>query len=165
MSATYRVRVASSLFAPPNVVWAHASSMEGVNEELYPIRMTYPAGARLDGEVPLGRPLFRSLVTLFGVVPLDVHELALAGVEAGRGFHEESRTLLEARWRHERTLTPIDGGGTLVEDEVTFTPRALGALIAWVVAGAFARRHAVLRRKYGEVMASGKVRAVLERMS
>jgi len=121
--------------------------MGGVNAELAPVHMSHPAGAVLGADVPLGQPLFRSLVTLWGLLPLDLHELALVDVRPGEGFHESSRSLLERRWVHRRTLADAPDGMELV-DELEFEPRVLGPLIARIVAATFARRHACLRRLF-----------------
>lgn len=148
MSATYRLRVASPLAASPEAVWAHASTMAGVNEELAPLRMSAPPGARLDADVPLGTRLFRSTISVAGVLPFDVHDLTLVELTPGRGFHEASSSLTERRWIHRRTVAPAAGGCT-VEDDLTFEPRLLGGLVRRIVGRVFARRHAALRRKFG----------------
>jgi ligand-binding SRPBCC domain-containing protein len=144
----YRFRISSRLAADPPVLWEHATSIAGVNEELWPIRMSAPR-ARLDGEIPLGERLFVSRVTLFGVIPLDLHALALASLEPGKGFVERSKTLLERTWEHRRNLALAPEGGTELVDEVSFEPRLFGSVVQRVVASAFRRRHRVLRRKFG----------------
>jgi hypothetical protein len=83
-------------------------------------------------------------------VPIDLHSLRLVEVVPGRGFHEDSHSLLEARWVHKRQVE-ADGAGCLVTDEVTFRPRLLGGLFRRLVAGAFARRHRFLRRHFSGV--------------
>ena len=118
--------------------------MDGVNAELAPVHMSHPAGAGIAPGVPLGRPLFRSVVTLWGVVPLDVHELGLVEVRPDEGFHESSRSVLERRWIHRRTLADAPGG-VEITDELEFEPRVLGFLVARIVAATFERRHARLR--------------------
>jgi hypothetical protein len=147
MKKSYCLRVSSRLGADAATVWAHASSMAGVNAELAPLRMSAPRDGRID-EVPIGVVAFRSLVTLFGVVPIDLHSLRLVEVIPGRGFHEDSRSLLEARWVHKRQIEP-DGAGCLVTDEVTFQPRLFGGVVRQIVARTFARRHGYLRRRFG----------------
>jgi len=152
-----RIRVRSHLEASADVVWDHASSMDGVNAELRPVRMSAPPGLRLDASVPLGRPVLRSLVTLGGLIPLDLHELTLIEVRPGAGFVERSRTLLERRWEHRRHVEPHPAGGCTVEDDVTFQPRAARWLVRRIVARVFARRHAFLRRHFGCPNATAKV--------
>ncbi len=154
---TYRFTLTSRLCASAAVLWQHASSMDGVNDELSPVRMSAPRGARLTGDTPTGRLLFRSVVSLGGVVPLDLHMLALASIEPGRGFHERSWSLLEARWEHARTITP-DGDGCVVEDDLSFTPRVLGAVVSRVAARVFENRHRRLRARFGSAEGQSDVR-------
>jgi hypothetical protein len=143
----YRIQVRSRLAADATAVWVHARTLRGVNRELAPIRMSGPQDIGLD-EAPLGRPMLRSFVTAFGIVPLDLHELTLVEVTKGRGFHERSRSLWEARWIHRRTIDPADRG-CIVVDDVTFSPRLFGPLLRGAVVRAFASRHRWLRRLFG----------------
>src|SRR5262245_5472182 len=105
---TYRLRIRSRLATDRRTLWDHASSMDGVNTELAPLHMSHPPDAVLSADVPLGQPLFRSLVTLWGLIPLDLHEFGLVSVRPGEGFHESSRSLLERRWVHRRTLADVN---------------------------------------------------------
>jgi ligand-binding SRPBCC domain-containing protein len=144
--------VASTLRAPADRVWDHASSFAGINRELWPlVRMTHPHGReRLTPEtVPLGRRAFRSWLLLFGLVPVDYDDLTLIALDPGRGFHEVSRLFSASEWRHRRTLTPVNEG-CVVEDEVTFVPRWrwAGPLLAWVYRQTFELRHRNLRRLF-----------------
>jgi len=72
--------------------------------------MTVPRGfERLDPErVELGRPLGRSWVLLFGLIPFDYDEITLVRLEEGRGFLERSQMLTQRTWEHERTLEPTE---------------------------------------------------------
>ncbi len=144
MSSSATITVTSRLDAPPAAVWAHASSMDGVNFELRPlVRMTVPKHARgktLE-EVELDTVAFRSVLLAGGVLPFDRHALRLAKVQPGRGFQERSTSLLHTRWEHERTIVP-DGDGCLLTDRVTFTPRLGSAgLERPIVAALFRHRH------------------------
>lgn len=144
------VERSSVLAAPPARVWEHATSMPGVNRELAPIRMSHPEGReRLDGEVPLGEPLFTSTVRL-GPIPLDRHRLVLTELEPGRRFQEDSTSLLQRRWRHRRTVEP-HGAGCVLTDRLEIVPRLPGAgpLTRWIVGRVFERRHRVLRELFG----------------
>lgn len=151
MGRERRFSIRSELAADSDRVWSHACSMAGVNAELFPLHMSAPAGARLDASIELGRPLMRSVVTLLHCVPIDVHELCLVAVEPGRHFHERSRSLSERRWEHRRTVEPRPGGGSVVEDELRFEPRLLPWLLERVVVRVFERRHAYLRRRFGDL--------------
>jgi hypothetical protein len=144
----YRLRISSRLGTDRRSLWAHASSMAGVNAELAPMHMSHPDGAAIAADVPLGVPLFRSLVTLWGFVPLDLHEFALVEIRLGEGFHESSRSLLERRWVHRRNLADVPGGVELT-DELEFEPRLAGFLVARIIAHTFTRRHARLRGLFG----------------
>lgn len=156
MSSTgrpYAFSLASRLSAPPAQVWAHATSMRGVNRELFPLaRMTYPAAfARLDAaRLPLGRRAFRSWILAGGFLPIDYDDLTFVAIEPGRRFLECSPMLTQREWRHERLVEAVDGG-TLVTDRLAFVPRirALGPLQLWVFRAAFALRHRNLRRIFG----------------
>jgi len=145
--------IASTLHASAARVWAHATSMAGANHELLPLmRMTYPADrAEIGGqEVPLGVPLFRSIVLLFGVLPIDYDEVTFEALEPGRRFVESSRTMSQRVWRHERTVDPV-GDGCTVTDRVTFVPKvaAMGSLLLPALGLLFAHRHRRLARRFG----------------
>jgi hypothetical protein len=146
------VRVSSALRAAPETVWQHASTLQGMNDELWPLHISGPKAGALGSDVPLGEPLFRGVVTLLRLVVLDVHEFKLLRVQPGQAFHESSRSLTERRWEHVRTILP-EPGGCVVSDELEFEPRLLPALLEAVVQRIFERRHAFLRRKFGELIA------------
>ena len=156
MSGDQTVATRSRLAAEAATVWAHATSPEGINHELGPwIEMSIPPGfGDLTPEtVTLGERLFRSRVSLFGVIPFDYDDLTLIELEDGRRFLERS-TMLSARvWQHERIVEPVDGGCT-VTDTVTFVPRLrlLGPLHRRVVAAIFRHRHRRLRRRFGSAI-------------
>jgi hypothetical protein len=79
----------SRLAAPPVAVWEQVASMTGVNAELMPaVRMTFPRACETLDRVRLDpqRPLVRSVLMLFGALPVDVHSLALATLDPGAAF-------------------------------------------------------------------------------
>jgi ligand-binding SRPBCC domain-containing protein len=156
-----RLRVASVVAAPREVLWKHATSFAGVNEELWPLHMIGPKDVPVDASVPMGTTVLRSVVTLFRVLPIDLHSLGFESIDPGRGFHERSRSLLQRSWIHVRTLED-EAGGTRVTDEVTFRPRLPRALVAPIVARAFRGRHRVLRAKFGEAAGCPALDVVLE---
>lgn len=141
--------ISSSLAAPPELVWPHITSTAGINEELWPLHMSGPDGFAHD-YAKLGRPLFVSVLSLLSVMPIDVHELTLQQLEGGQSFHEDSRSLLERRWVHKRSVSPFEGG-SIVLDELEFEPRVFPELVARIVRKVFERRHHVLRRKFGKL--------------
>jgi hypothetical protein len=138
----------SLLAAAPAEVWESIVSMPDVNAELMPVvPMTYPLGYEGLDRVPLvpGRRLFRSMLLLFGVLPVDVHAIALASLNPGRGFLESSSSLLHRRWIHERVLKP-DSGGPSLSDRLYFECRVpgLGMSLTPVVRAVFRHPRAAL---------------------
>lgn len=133
------------------MVWERVVSPDGINHEMRPwMTMTMPRGvAGLTVEtVPLGQPVGRAWLRLFGVVPFDFDHLTIVELEVGSRFLERSTMLSMRRWEHERTLTPVEGG-TRVRDRVTLEPRlpvpGLAALLARVVDAFFKHRQRRLR--------------------
>jgi ligand-binding SRPBCC domain-containing protein len=147
---SFTITLKTTLHASAEDVWAHASTMAGVNEELAPwVRMTVPAAARGQrlADAPVGREAFTSVLLLLGVVPFDVHHLTLARIH-GRGFDEESWSWLQRRWCHKRRVDQVDGG-CIVVDELTVVPRLAPALLVKpVVHWIFAARHRKLRARF-----------------
>ncbi|HMX07667.1 MAG TPA: hypothetical protein PKA87_09010, partial [Microthrixaceae bacterium] len=153
MTAPIVVERTSRLAAPPGPVWAHASSMAGVNLELAPfVRMTHPTDRdRLTGP----QVSFTSWLLAFGLVPSDRHsfrllEVADSGREGG-SFREDSRSWMQARWRHDRDVV-AEGSGSRVTDRLEVTPRLAVArpLVAALVGFLFTHRHRRLRDRFGE---------------
>jgi ligand-binding SRPBCC domain-containing protein len=152
MGTFYQFEISSRLPAPPDRVWAHATSMQGVNRELFPLaRMTYPPEfASIDPRhVSLDRRVFRSWILAAGIVPIDYDDLTFVEWEPGRRFLERSPMLTQREWQHERIVEPMDGG-SIVTDRVRFLPRAtaLGPLFLAVFRLAFRLRHRNLRRLF-----------------
>lgn len=159
MGRTVELELSSQLGAPAGVVWAHASSMAGVNAELSPwVRMTHPRGrsslAELRGD-ELGTVLFASWLLAFGVLPFDRHSLVLLSVETtadgGGSFVEQSTTWMQRSWRHERDVLGRLDGGCTVTDHLVVEPRVGLAtpVVARLVPWLFERRHRVLRSRFG----------------
>jgi ligand-binding SRPBCC domain-containing protein len=145
--------MSSRLPAAPDTVWRRVSTPEGINHELMPImRMTIPRGAEsLDlNTMPIGTPVGRAWVLLFGVIPFDYSDLCIVRLDPGVGFLERSNMLMNKTWEHERTIEP-DGEGCLLTDRLTFEPR--GPLPARferpVIRAIFRHRHKRLRRWFG----------------
>lgn len=144
----------SDLVAEPEAVWSVVSTMDGVNHELGPfLRMTHPADrSALDGsDVPLGEVLFRSWLLAGGVIPFDRHALRLRSLQPGAGFVEESSSWLQRRWRHERTIASLPGGGCRVTDALTIEPRIGVArpVVQAIVGRLFSHRHRRLVARFG----------------
>ena len=144
----------SSIPAPADEVWARVTTPAGINDELMPVmRMTIPRqlrGATID-DIPLGRPVGRAWLLLFGVLPFDADQLMI--IERGPGsFHESSTMLSLRRWEHERTVAPSDDG-TEIHDRFSFQLRApLAAIpgsaraLSAALAALLAHRHRRLHR-------------------
>lgn len=128
--------------------------MSAVNAELRPlVRMTSPAHwvrCPLHQWTP-GDVLFRSVVLLFGVLPVDVHSLRLESIDPrGHGFLERSHSWWNRQWQHERTTTATEAG-CLVKDSVTVEGRVplATALLMPVYRWVFRHRHRRLQALYG----------------
>jgi ligand-binding SRPBCC domain-containing protein len=147
--------VESVLAATPEQVWRRVANMRAVNAELAPwLRMTYPR--RFDTmdlhALPVAPAVaFRSLILLFRVLPVDRYSVRFERVERDRGFVEQSSTLSQRYWQHERSLEAVPQG-CRVRDRVRFESRIpfLGALLRPLLRGVFVHRHQNLRRLFGE---------------
>ncbi|MFD6857151.1 hypothetical protein ACFWCF_07375 [Rhodococcus sp. NPDC060090] len=151
MSDEIVVEHESIVDAPNTVVWARVTSAEGINDELAPIlamRMPRWAHTLTEDTVPIGRPIARVPLLLFGVLPVEYDHLTIAEFEPGRRFHEKSTMMLMRRWEHERTLDPLSPESTRVHDRLTFELRiplsripGAQAVARRVIATLFAHRH------------------------
>jgi hypothetical protein len=152
MAGTIEFSVISPLAAPAATVWARAVTWEGVNAELWPIRMSAPAEWRKRSidSVPCGRPLFDSWILLFGCLPNDIHHVQLESIGPGFCFQENSSSLVNRQWRHRREVV-VDGDGCILSDRLEILPRfaLFGFLLAPVYRLVFWNRHRKLRRWYG----------------
>ena len=145
----------SIIDAPPEQVWARVITPEGINDELRPwMTMSMPRGAQglTVDNVPVGTPIGRCWMRLFGVVPIDYDLLTIEELQPGRGFAEESTMLSIRRWRHERSVIPQDNGKSVVRDRITFTVRAplrpLTPIFAAGLRALFGHRHRRLQRHF-----------------
>jgi hypothetical protein len=135
------------------MVWQRVVTPAGINDELMPLmRMTMPRhlrGATID-ELPLRQRIGRCWMLLFGLIPVDYDDLALAEVEPGSRFLEESTMLTQSRWTHERVAEPADGG-CRVTDRLSWQGRAKAfeVLYGMAVPILFRHRHRRLRRRFG----------------
>jgi hypothetical protein len=102
--------------------------------------------------VPIGEPWFRSWILLLGVLPVDYDDLCIVRLTRGSGFLERSRMLSATIWEHERSLTPLPGGGTRVTDRVAFRPRvpATRRLHRGLITVIFRHRHRRLRAFFAQ---------------
>jgi ligand-binding SRPBCC domain-containing protein len=145
----------SIIDAPAQRVWARVVTPEGINDELQPwMTMSMPRGAKslTVDNVPIGTPIGRAWLRLFGVLPFDYDRLSIAELQPGRSFREESTMLSMRQWRHERCVTPDGDGKAVVQDRITFELRAILRLLTPVVAiglsALFGHRHRRLQRHF-----------------
>lgn len=146
-----RFSIHSELAVTPEDFWADMS-MDAVNAELMPlVRMTAPAHWR---QCPLpqwktGTVLFRSVILLFGVLPVDVHALRLEEIDPQRGFVERSSSWTNRLWEHRRTTTPT-AKGCIVTDDVGVVGRWRWLTFALmpVYRAVFRHRHRRLQQRF-----------------
>jgi len=149
------VEQSSDVAAPIAAVWTRVVSPEGINDEMRPwLTMSMPRGTEdltID-TLPLGEPLGRAWIRLFGILPIDYDRLSVVALEPGRSFHEKSTMFSMKAWQHERTLTSVADAVTRVHDRITFEPRLLlrpsAGLFRRVLAAFFAHRHRRLARHF-----------------
>lgn len=147
MELTFESEVAAS----PGQAWAHVTSFKGISQETWPyLRMTVPKGIEGLGDLELmpGRPLFRSRLFVFGIIPAGRMLLTLVEIEDGVGFVEHSPMTGMRLWRHERRIVPVDRG-CIIRDHLVFEPLWARSIASWFVRKLFEHRHAVLRRRLG----------------
>jgi len=113
--------------------------------------MTFPASVAdiSEGWQP-GSRLFRSWILLFGVLPVEYDDLALAEVDEGRRFLERSEMWTQKLWQHEREILEA-ASGTRIVDRVSFVSRVapLESIHLLIFRLIFRYRHFRLRRLYG----------------
>ena len=143
--------------APRELVWARIVTPEGINDELRPwMTMSMPRGKKdlTVDTIPVGAPVGRCWMRLFGVLPFDYDDLMLAELWPGHGFHEQSTMLSMRLWRHERTLEPDGDSKTVVRDRLTFELRRplrlLTPVIAAGIGALFSHRQRRLQRHFGD---------------
>jgi ligand-binding SRPBCC domain-containing protein len=142
--------------APAERVWARVVTPAGINDEMFPVMtMSIPGGAEelTVDTIPLGTPVGRAWLRLFGVVPFDYDLLTIAELEPGRRFLEQSTMLSMSSWQHERTVTPETDATAVVHDRVSFSPRVVlrpaAPLLAAGIGAFFSHRHRRLQRHFG----------------
>lgn len=149
---TVRLTFKTEVPAPPADVWAWSTSIRGIKSEMWPIlKITFPKGMTgIDKDTTLQKPLCRCQFLLLGLVPIDMSKLTFVEFEPGRRFVEQSPLLSMRSWRHERVVTPATDGtaGTLVTDNLEFSPRFGAPMVRFFVKKFFEHRHEVLARAF-----------------
>jgi hypothetical protein len=141
--------------ASANRVWQRVVTPEGINDEMGPwMTMSLPRGAEsltIDN-VPVGTPIGRAWLRLFGVLPFDYDLLTITELQPGRSFREESTMLSMSRWQHERSVTPDGDTKAVVHDRITFQPRVglrfATPVLAAGIGALFGHRHRRLQRHF-----------------
>lgn len=146
--------IESEINSTKEILWKHVTQMKNVNAELLPyMRMTYPANMSEIGEreVPVQQVLFKSVILLFGFIPIDLHNLRLDKLEKGTAFYENSFSLHMRYWKHTRTISERNGK-TFLKDEVHFAPRIsfVGNLLLPGFRMIFRNRHKNLLKHFGK---------------
>ena len=141
----------SSVTTSPEEAWAWITSLKGISEEMHPyFRMTAPAGVTSINDIAVdpGKPLFRSRVFLFCILPIDYSDITLVEINKGTGFIEQSPMGSMKLWRHERRIVPTADGCKIV-DHVTFEPKWASPVVGWFIRVVFRHRHRVLQKRLG----------------
>jgi ligand-binding SRPBCC domain-containing protein len=141
--------------APAEQVWARVVTPEGINDEVRPwMTMSMPRraqGLTVDN-VPVGAPIGRAWLRLFGVLPFDYDRLTIAELDPGRSFDEQSTMMSMRQWRHQRSVTPDGDAKTVVRDRITFELRAplrpATPIVAAGLRALFGHRHRRLQRHF-----------------
>jgi ligand-binding SRPBCC domain-containing protein len=145
------VRLSFTTEVPASVedVWAWSTSIRGIKLEMWPVlKITFPKGMTgIDKDTTLQKPLCRCQFLLLGLVPIDMSKLTFVEFDPGHRFVEQSPLLSMRSWRHERIVTP-SAMGTLVTDNLEFSPRLGAPLVRFFVRKFFEHRHAVLARTF-----------------
>jgi ligand-binding SRPBCC domain-containing protein len=141
--------------APAEQVWARVVTPEGINDEVRPwMTMSMPRGAQglTVDNVPVGTPIGRAWLRLFGVLPFDYDRLTIAELDPGRSFDEQSTMMSMRQWRHQRSVTPDGDAKTVVRDRITFQLRAplrpATPIVAAGLRALFGHRHRRLQRHF-----------------
>jgi ligand-binding SRPBCC domain-containing protein len=141
--------------APAEQVWTRVVTPEGINDEVRPwMTMSMPRGAEAltVDNVPVGVPIGRCWLRLFGVLPFDFDLLTIAALDRGRRFDEQSTMMSMRTWRHQRTVTPDGEAKAVVRDRITFELRAplrpATPIVAAGLRALFGHRHRRLQRHF-----------------
>ena len=146
----------SVIDAPAEQVWARVITPEGINDEVRPwMTMSMPRGAEslTVDNVPVGVPIGRAWLRLFGVLPFDYDRLTIAELKPGHSFDEQSTMMSMRSWRHQRTVAPHGDAKAVVRDRITFQLRAplrpATPIVAAGLRALFGHRHRRLQRHFG----------------
>lgn len=127
-------------------------SFMGVNYELNPIvHMAAPNEwkNRLLTEAPVNKKLFSSIILLFRLIPVDVHNIHFKLI-LENGFKESSNSITMKEWNHNRNINNLELG-CILTDEISYSTRIpfLDVIIKPLYSYVFRHRHRRLIKKYG----------------
>ena len=108
--------------------------------------------------MPIGTPIGRSWMRLFGVLPFDYDHLCIAELDRGRGFRRGIHDAVHAPVAAQRTVAPDGDSKTIVRDRITFNcARHCDRLTPVVAAGMgalFGHRQRRLQRYFAKPRAA-----------
>ena len=148
----------SVLYEQPQEVWERVSTFAGVNDEFGSLlRMSAPAGARIDATVPIGRRWFRSRLLLFGVLPVEYDDLVFTAIEPGRRFHERSSMSPCACGSMSGALSRIPDGCIVRRQRQLERPLSSLCPTSWCAQSSTARS-SIATAAYGDTSAADRCR-------
>jgi hypothetical protein len=143
----------SFLDIAPDELWRRINNFEKLNMELAPfLKMSCPEIYKTKpfDEFPTGNPVFKSVIFLLRVIPVDVSNVRFVSISPGMGFSEDSAMICSSSWKHKRSISP-DGAGCLIIDELDITPRLsiFKPVLYLFTKMTFFIRHRNLRQSHG----------------
>ena len=138
----------TTVAATPAQAWAWITSLNGISKEMSPfLHMSAPKGVNDLSSIQFepGVPMFRSWITLFGLLPIDYSNLTLLSLNPDIGFIEQSTMGSMKLWRHERQIVALEKG-CKIRDTLNFEPRFAAWLVTKIVQSFFTHRHKMLAK-------------------
>jgi hypothetical protein len=104
---------------------------------------------RLLTDAPVKKKLFSSIILLFHLIPVDIHNLYFKLI-LENGFKESSNSMMMKVWNHNREINNFENG-CILTDEISFSTRVpfLDVIIKPIYSYVFRHRHKRLLKKYG----------------
>jgi hypothetical protein len=141
-------------------LWSHSTHIGGVNAELFPFKMVplvkrngkkLTSASSLNDIVYAADDRFPFLITLFGIIPIDIHLMGFDSLPVGQlTFTERSSNFFMREWVHQREIVTLSTGVQLY-DKITMNTRLplIGLFAAIIYKWVFGRRHVYLRNHFG----------------
>lgn len=142
----------SRLKGSPGLLSGHTQTARGFIREMFPLVLFLPLNFQFSARI--NQLIDRSagfLLLLFGLIPIDFHQLRFVEVIPNGGFQEQSTNLSAVIWRHRRHIAPDLEGGCSVTDRLEAWPRSgfHRVLLSVFVPLLFRWRHYRLRSFFG----------------